>query len=230
MGLLSGYAAFKIMSFSKTVEVPDLKGKSVVEANDLLTRKGLYLKVEGEDYDPDIAPGQVMRQDVPAGNKVKEQRSIKVFLSRGPKIWSIPDVTGMNLEEAEQAVAGSGLRIEKIIKVHSDAVEKDMVIAQRPNPDENLGAGAPRSPQDLLGQRRGLTLVVSSGPYAAIYRCPDFLGKSKEEALALVQKLNLTADVSGSGDRVMSQRPRPNSIVKTGETIHLQLGGEQTLP
>lgn len=230
MGLLSGYAAFKIMSFSKTVEVPDLKGRSVVEANDLLTRKGLYLKVEGEDYDPDIAPGQVMRQDVPAGNKVKEQRSIKVFLSRGPKIWSIPDVTGMNLEEAEQAVTGSGLRIEKIIKVHSDAVEKDMVIAQRPNPDENLGAGAPRSPQDLLGQRRGLTIVVSSGPYDVIYRCPEFLGKSKEEALALIQKLNLTADVSGSGDIVRSQRPRPNSIVKTGETIHLQLGGEQTLP
>jgi beta-lactam-binding protein with PASTA domain len=230
MGLLSGYAAFKIMSFSKTVEVPDLKGKTVIEANDLLSKKGLYLKVEGEDYDPVIAPGLVVRQDVPAGNKVKEQRGIKVFLSRGPKIWSIPDVTGMTLEEAQQAIAGSGLRIEKVIRVHSDVVGKDMIIAQRPNPDENLGVGAPHSPQDLLGKRHGLTLIVSSGPYESVYNCPDFSGMSKDEAMSLAKRLNLTVDFIGSGDKVISQRPRPDSIVKSGATVHLLLGGEQILP
>jgi beta-lactam-binding protein with PASTA domain len=230
MGLLSGYAAFKIMSFSKTVEVPDLKGKTVIEANDLLSKKGLYLKVEGEDYDPVIAPGMVVRQDVPAGNKVKEQRGIKVYLSRGPRIWSIPDVTGMTLEEAEQAIAGSGLRIEKVIKVHSDVIEKDMIIAQRPTSDENLGAGAPKSPQDLLGQRHGLTLIVSSGPYEAVYNCPDFSRKSKDEAISLAEKLNLSVDFAGSGDVVVSQKPKPYSIVKSGATVHLQLGGEQILP
>lgn len=230
MGLLSGYAAFKIMSFSKTVEVPDLKGKTVIEANDLLSKKGLYLKVEGEDYDPVIAPGMIVRQDVPAGNKVKEQRGIKVFLSRGPKIWSIPDVTGMTLEEAQQAIAGSGLRIEKVIKVHSDTVEKDMIIAQRPNPDENLGAGAPRSPEDLLGKRHGLTLIVSSGPYERIYSCPDFSGRNKDEVMGLAERLNLTVEFTGTGDIVIAQRPKPDSIVKSGATVHLQLGGEQIFP
>ncbi len=230
LGLLSGYTAFKILSFSRTVEVPDLKGKTVVEANEMLTKKGLYLKVEGEDYDSAIPPGSVVRQDVPPGNQVKDQRGIKVLLSRGPKIWSIPQVSGMNLEEAEQAVAGSGLRIEKIIRLHSDRVEKDMIIAQRPDPDETLGAGAPQSPQDLLGQRHGLSLVVSSGPYNRVYNCPDFLGRSKEEALGLAHRLNLNVDISGSGERVASQRPKPNTIVKSGETLHLQMEGEKVLP
>lgn len=230
LGLLSGYVAFKILSFSRTVEVPDLKGKTVFEANDILTKKGLFLKVEGEDYDPVIVPGSVVRQDVPPGNQVKEQRGIKVLLSRGPKVWSIPQVSGMSLEEAEQAIAGSGLRIEKVIRLHSDTAEKDRIIAQRPNSDETLGAGAPQSPQDLLGQRHGLYLIVSSGPYNRVYSCPDFLGKSREEALELAHKLNLNVDISGSGERVKSQRPRPNAVVKSGETLHLQLEGENILP
>ncbi len=230
LGLLSGYTAFKILSFSRTVEVPDLKGKTVVEANDILTKKGLYLKVEGEDYDPAIPSGSVVRQDVPAGNQVKEQRGIKVLLSRGPKIWSIPQVSGMSIEEAEQTIAASGLRIEKVIRLHSDTVEKDMIIAQRPDTDETLGAGAPRGPQDLLGQRHGLSLVVSSGPYGRVYSCPDFAGKDREEAVGLAQKLNLAVDISGSGERVVSQRPKPNTIVKSGETIHLQMEGERVLP
>src|SRR3972149_2744129 len=143
MGLLSGYLAFKILSFSKTVE----------EANGLLIKQGLYLKVEGEDYDLVIVPGRIVRQDVPPGNKVKEQRGIKVFLSRGPKVWTIPELTGQTIDEAESAVSKSGLRIEKIIRLHSNSVEKNRVIAQRPHPDEPLGGGHPGKPQDIMGQR-----------------------------------------------------------------------------
>ncbi len=51
LGILFGYLTFKILSFSRSVEVPDLYGKSLLEANKLLTDRGLYLKIEGEDYD-----------------------------------------------------------------------------------------------------------------------------------------------------------------------------------
>jgi len=40
LGLVSGYFAFKVLSFSKTVDVPDLRGKTLIEANTLLTRRG----------------------------------------------------------------------------------------------------------------------------------------------------------------------------------------------
>ncbi len=224
MGLLSGYLAFKILSFSKTVEVPDLKGKTLVEANSLLIRHGLYLKVEGEEYDPVIVPGRIVRQDVPPGNKVKEQRGIKVFLSRGPRIWTIPELTGQTMDEAEAAVSKSGLRIEKIIRLHSNTVEKDRVIAQKPHPDEPFGAGPPQGPQDLMGLR-GLSLVVSSGPYETVYMCPDFTGRTKDDAAGLAEKLRLVPEFSGAGDKVKAQKPRPNAAVKSGETIHLQLQG-----
>jgi len=223
MGLLSGYLAFKILSFSKTVEVPDLRGKTLFEANDLLSNKGLHLKVEGEDYDSTIVQGRIVRQDVPPSSKVKEQRGIKVFLSKGPRVWSFPELTGQTIEEAEQSVSASGLRVEKVIRTHSSNVAKDVIIAQRPRPDELAGGDAAHTSEEIPGQRPGLTLVVSSGPYDAIYVCPDFSGKSRDEAVSIAEKLRLTIDLSGSGERVRSQRPRPNSFIKSGETLHLYL-------
>jgi beta-lactam-binding protein with PASTA domain len=225
MGLLSGYLAFKIMSFSKTVEVPDLRGKTLFEANDLLNKKGLYLKVEGEDYDSVVVPGLIVRQDIPSGNKVKEQRGIKVFLSKGPRVWTIPDLVGMNIGEAEPLISKSGLRVLKTLSIHSATVERDIIIAQRPNPDETLETGAPQKPQDLLGQRRGLSLIVSAGPYDTIYYCPDFVGKSRDDAVNLSEKLGLNTEFTGSGERVKSQKPKPNSPLRHGEIIHLQLEG-----
>jgi beta-lactam-binding protein with PASTA domain len=212
MGLLSGYLAFKILSFSKTVEVPDLRGKTMVEANGLLIKQGLYLKVEGEEYDLVIVPGRIVRQDVPPGNKVKEQRGIKVFLSRGPKVWTIPELTGRTIDEAESAVSKSGLRIEKIIRLHSNSVEKDRVIAQRPHPDEPPGGDPTEKPQDIMSYR-GLSLIVSSGLYETVYVCPDFTGSTKDDAAGLAEKLRLIPEFTGSGEKVKAQKPKPNALV-----------------
>ena len=64
--LLFAYITFKLLSFSRTVDVPDLSGKSLVEVNELLSRKGLNLKIEGEDYDSDVPAGHIIRQDLPS--------------------------------------------------------------------------------------------------------------------------------------------------------------------
>jgi beta-lactam-binding protein with PASTA domain len=215
MGLLSGYLTFKLMSFSRTVEVPDLRGKSVVEANELISREGLYLKVEGEEYDPAISAGRIVRQDIPAGNKVKEQRGIKVFLSKGPKVQSVPDLAGQTLNDAESIIAKNGLHAGKIIRVHSSTVEKDRIISQRPGPDEAI--------------RDSLVLVVSAGPYDIIYYCPDFSGKGREDAMNLAGKLGLLVEFTGQGERVRSQKPKPNALIRSGDTIHFQMEGEPSL-
>ena len=227
LGLVSGYFAFKVLSFSKTVDVPDLRGKTLIEANTLLTKKGLYIKVEGEDYDPLTVPGRIVRQDVPAGNKVKEQRGIKVFLSKGPKVWSIPELTGQTIEEAEPVITKSGLRIEKIIRLHSHSIEKDKIIAQRPNPDEVAWGSPSQKPEESGARQYGLSLIVSSGPYEMTYSCPEFSGKGREEALALAERLRLNVQLSGTGERVISQRPKPHALIKSGEPVHLQMGGEE---
>jgi beta-lactam-binding protein with PASTA domain len=209
LGLTFGFLTFKVLSFSRTVPVPDLYGKSLVEANKILTDKGLYLKIEGEDYDSSVPSGNIIKQDVPGGNTVKERRGIKVVISKGPKVKSIPLLVNETMADAESLLIKNGLKIGKIIMVHSDQVDKDKVIAHKPGPDEPVSDN--------------ITLLVSLGPYDRIYICPDFKGMPLEQANLLIKKLNLNAATEGSGGIIESQRPEPGKQIKTGDTIYLKL-------
>jgi serine/threonine-protein kinase len=209
LGLVFGYLTFNVLSFTRTVEVPDLHGQSLLEANKLLTDSGLYLKIEGEDYDSFIPQGNVVRQDIPPGNKVKERRAIKVVISKGPRVKSVPMLVNETLANAETLLLQEGLKIGKVIGVHSDIVEKDKIVAQDPTPDEPVSDK--------------ITVLVSLGPYVRLYHCPDFRGMSAEEAQQLVKKLDLTADIEGSGEKVERQKPDPGKQIKTGDIIHLKL-------
>jgi beta-lactam-binding protein with PASTA domain len=217
LGLIFGYLTFKVLSFSRTVEVPPLAGKSVLEANKLLTEKGLYLKIEGEDYDATIPTGNIIRQGIPAGNKVKERRAIKVVISKGPRVRSIPLLVHETLLNAESLLLEKGLKISKIIPVHSNSIEKDHVVAQKPDPYERVSDH--------------ITVLLSLGTYDRIYTCPDFRGMYLDRAQALAIQLNLTVSVNGKGVKVETQTPRPYSEIKSGDTIFLKVYEEtETAP
>jgi beta-lactam-binding protein with PASTA domain len=209
LGLTFGFLTFKVLSFSRTVQVPDLFGKSLVEANKTLTDKGLYLKIEGEDYDSVVPSGNIIKQDVPGGNTVKERRWIKIVISKGPKVKSIPMLVNKTLVDAETLLIKDGLKIGKVIMVHSDQADKDKVIAQKPGPDEPVSDD--------------ISLLVSLGPYDRAYLCPDFKGMPLEQANLLIKKLNLNAATEGSGGIIESQKPEPGKQIKTGDTIYLKL-------
>jgi beta-lactam-binding protein with PASTA domain len=209
LGLVFGYITFKTLSFSRTVEVPDLYGKTLLESNKLLTENSLYLKIEGEDYDSTVPTGNILRQDIPAGEKVKEQRAIKVIISKGPKVKSIPILINETLTNAESMLLQKGLKIAKVIMVHSDTIEKDRILAQKPGPDEQAS--------------ERITVLVSLGPYEVIYYCPDFKNMSLEQAKELTAKLNLKIETEGSGEKIEKQKPEPGKQIKARDTIHLKL-------
>lgn len=209
LGLVFGFLTFKVLSFSRTVDVPVLTNLTMVEANDALSRAGLYLKVEGEDFDSAIPAGRIVRQDVPPGNKVKEQRAIKVVISKGPRVLSLISLAGMTLPDAEAALLQQGLRIGRTIYVHADNVEKGRIVAQKPEPDEKL------SDQ--------ITVLVSLGPHEVSYFCPDFIGKPLEQAKELALKLGIVLETSGSGPVIGSQKPKPGSLIRSGEKVQLEM-------
>jgi hypothetical protein len=43
-----------------------------------------------------------------------------------------------------------------------------------------------------------------------------------DRAQALATKLNLTVSINGEGDKVETQKPRPYSEIKSGDTIYLK--------
>jgi len=209
LGLAFGFITFKILSFSRTVEVPSLTNLTMLEANESLSRTGLYLKIEGEDFDPAILTGRIIRQDVPPGNKVKEKRSIKVIVSKGPRISSVPQLVHETLTDAESLLMQKGISIGKTIYVHSDTVEKGKIIAQKPEPHERLSDK--------------ITVLVSLGQHELIYFCPDFINKSIENAQETAEKMGLSLETKGSGNIVSAQKPKPGTLVKNADKIYLEL-------
>jgi len=138
-GIVSGYITFTVLTMSRTIAVPDLVGKGMVEGNDLLRSKGLYMRLEGDDYDPTIPQGNIIRQDIPAGTLVKSGREIRVVLSRGTRLANVPDVVGQPVDQAEALLQPRGIKINRIAYVHSEKVPKGTILAQRPEPNERGG-------------------------------------------------------------------------------------------
>jgi len=209
LGLTFGFLTFKILSFSRTAEVPSVVNMTVIEADRTLGNAGLTLKIEGEDFDSIIPSGKIIRQDVPPGKTVKEKRAIKVIMSKGPKVSSIPLLVNETLLDADAALMQKGLRVGKVISVHTDTAEKGLIIAQNPEPDDKLS--------DLI------TVLVSSGPHDHAYICPDFLGKSLDDAQETAKKLLLTVEAQGGGIVITAQKPKPGSLVRSGGAIFLEM-------
>lgn len=209
LGLSFGFITFKILSFSRTVEVPALTNLSMLEANESLNKAGLYLKIEGEEFDPAVQVGRIIRQDIPSGNKVKSKRAIKVIVSKGPRVSSLPLLVQKTLPDAESQLIQKGLSIGEVIYVHSDSIEQGKVIAQKPGPHERLNDQ--------------ITVLVSLGPHELFYYCPDFLNKSIENARETAETIGLLLESKGTGDIISSQKPRPGSLIKNTDKIFLEL-------
>lgn len=212
-GILTAYLTFIILTTTKSHEVPVLVGTSLLDANKTLHEMKLFIKIEGETYDADIPAGYILKQEIPAGNRIKEGRTIGVIISKGPKMLYVPMLSGLLIDEAETLIKQNNIQLERIIRVHSPTVEKNRVIGQDPNPEEQ-GAG-------------GMTLIVSAGSYDEVLICPSFHDMSIDKARDLAQKLGLETLISGDGTVVESQVPYASSLIKKGDTIRLKLAEEK---
>lgn len=165
-GIVFGYLTFTALTMSRTVDVPELIGKGMVEGNDLLRSKGLYLRLEGDDFDASVPQGNIIRQDIPAGSGVKVGREIRVTLSRGARISYVPDVVGQLLDHAEPLLQPRGIKINRVVYVRSETVAKGIIIAQRPEPSERGG--------------EQFSILVSLGSDEKKRETPDKADKKKE--------------------------------------------------
>jgi serine/threonine-protein kinase len=130
-------------------------------------------------------------------------------MSKGPRVSSIPLLVQETLQDAESMLIQKGLRIGKVISVHSDSAEKGIIIAQNPEPDDKL--------TDLI------TVLVSAGPHEHTFTCPDFHGKPLEDAREIAKKMALAVETQGEGTTITAQKPKPGSLIRSGDKLYLEM-------
>lgn len=98
------------------VTVPNLVGQESTAAQATLTDLGLKPQVTGEKFSSTVPKGSVLQQS-PKGGTVDKGSEIELVVSRGPKLFEVPNVFGKRTNEAVSILEGAGftVKIEKIL-------------------------------------------------------------------------------------------------------------------
>lgn len=124
------------------VNVPILKGKSLVDARFALERIGLkmgYINEVSSNYPRDM----IFDQQYVEGTPLKKGQSVSVTLSLGSVTGDIivPDLIGKSLTHARMILSDSSLTIGKINYQISSTLLPNTVLDQYPAPGNKLNAG-----------------------------------------------------------------------------------------
>jgi serine/threonine-protein kinase len=201
---------------TREVVVPTLAGKSVNEATGLLADAGLNLKVEeGKRVDPKIPAGQILAQDPSPGLRTRRERSVKVWVSSGPRATIVPPLEGESERTAQLRLQQDGLEMAELAEVRSAEYPAGAVIAQTPGAKSN----APR-----------VAILVNRGERGATYVMPDLIGINGDRAADLLRTRGFRVAVVGDhpypgvpGGIVIRQNPQAGFQIAPGETISLEV-------
>lgn len=202
VGAVSTFVTLRFFTTGDEVAVPDLAGKDPVEAVQQLNQKGLQLKILPQKrFDDKIPAEKIVAQQPPPGSKIKQGRSIEVYLSLGPEKVIVPDVVGQATRVAGVTLNQYQLQPGRIIYTAVPNARPDAVIAQYP------------SPGTQVTDARAVDLLSNSisGESGEVYVMPDLIGKNSFEVSEYLRN---------SGFRVGTPQPieypgiMPGTVVK----------------
>ncbi len=213
LGLLSGvWVVLGDGLFGRDIEVPNLQGKTLKEADYLLSQSKLGSEVKHE-FSDEFAKNTVIRQSPIAGTKVKQGRRVTMYLSQGPELVVVPRVEGRQLADAEIMLGNKDLSAN-VEEEYDDKYAAGFVISQEPGAGKKIEKGG------------SVNLLVSKGPQPEKVSMPDLVGLNLDEAHRKAEEKKLVLDESGRKDsteyyanQIISQDPESGVMVDEGSTV-----------
>lgn len=193
-GIFAYLTLTMIIKSEDTVVVPNLVGKDVVSALELLSDLQLNTRVKGSEYNAELPKNHVLYQDPEPGSEIKKDRDVKIILSRGPQAISMPKLVGLPLPQARMILEENSIARGHLSRTYSAAVEKNHVMAQVPAAGTTIPRGT------------GADLLISQGPRPRTYVMPDLSSRLLDQALFAIEKAHLV--VGQIRTRFDSRRPR----------------------
>ncbi len=128
---LSTYLTISLtLKFQQTTICPDVRGKTVEDARDMMRKKGLNLVVLRYERRNDVPYNHITVQKPDANISTKKGRVVYVIVSEGPELMKTPAFVGLTIEEAQRAFSEKHLVLDKTIMVPGSKAGR--VIAQLP--------------------------------------------------------------------------------------------------
>src|SRR5580704_9138158 len=210
---LSAITAMRIAIHGREVTMPNLVGKNVSEASQMLQSRGLVLRVADRIYS-DQPINVVVRQTPTSGLLMKVSQQAHVVLSLGQRQLQIPLLEGNSLRASRIELLRAGLQVGEVSGITTPDEPADTVMLQTPRP----GAGAATPRVDVL---------VSSGPHENAYVMPHLVGLNETDAqhrldvAGLRRKVNYVSAPQWPHGAVIDQTPLAGQRIPAGITIDL---------
>jgi serine/threonine-protein kinase len=155
----------------RLVTVPDIAGKTLIEATAILLKAGFKVGSVASWFSS--APiGTVFAYTGGDGSNVPEESAIDLEISLG----AIPVVAGMDQAAAISLIQLAGLKVKEVTQDFSETVPKGQVISLIPL-------------SDPIGKSGEVNLVVSKGTDVVVM--PKVVGETISAAKALLERLGL---------------------------------------
>lgn len=232
--LAFGFLVGAVISFGKfgnteEVSVPNVVGKQMNLARQLLEDAHLRVNV-AETYDANVPAGEVVSQSPEAGTRVKSDRFISIYVSKGGESTEMPDLKGLSRTTAENRLKKMGLTVGSVDEKVSGE-EAGTVLATDPPALTKLKKGAV------------VDLIVSKGEQKKTVKVPNVTGASLAVATESIESQGLkvgrvTSEKSNQlAGMVISQTPSSGEVeegtainltISKNEAATTESGGTQT--
>ena len=214
--LLFAGLAMRVALRAREVQVPLLVGGSVNSASQALADLGLSLRIDpNQRADEHVPAGRIMQQDPAPGAQARRQRSIRVWVSSGPRTTSVPLLVGQTDRTAQIRLEQDGLQTGSVSEFRSPDYPANAVAAQ----DPSAAARAPR-----------VSLLINRGEQATSYVMPDLISLNGDRAADALRSRGFRVTIVGSQPyagvppgTVVRQQPAGGFQVGDGEAISIEV-------
>ena len=212
-------ASMRLALRTRDAVVPQLAGKTVTEAGALLAAAGLNLKVEeARRVDASVPAGRIISQDPQADINTRRERSVKVWVSGGPRAATVPAIVGESERTAQLRVRQDGLQLASMAEIRSGDYAAGSIVAQNPAPKQTTPTGA------------RITLLVNRGERGQTYVMPDLIGVNGDRAADLLRTRGFRVSVVGDhpypgvpAGIVIRQNPQGGFQIAPSDPISLEV-------
>ena len=142
--LLFVFILWPRISSGSDVEIPDVQGMTVEQAQNALEDDGLEVeKKTKEEASDDVDEGKVIGTDPEIGESVKEGTKVTLIVSTGSEKSEIEDYTGEDVDDVKRELEDAGIRVvtEERDVASGDGVKENTIIDQDVEPGTKLGDG-----------------------------------------------------------------------------------------
>jgi serine/threonine protein kinase/beta-lactam-binding protein with PASTA domain len=189
--------------------IPAVSNRTVAQAQQLLSQAGFQSSIE-DVFDDDVPAGLVVGSDPSAGTEVRKFQPVALFVSKGPQLFGLPELTSKTLDEAKDELNKAEMALGTITEKFDEGVPAGVVLSQDPAPGTLARHGTP------------VGLTVSKGPQPI--PVPSVVGQDQDDAVKAIEAAGLKAVVSPEtvNDKnvpkgaVASQSPSSGTLTRGG--------------